>query len=64
MMRMGEFQMIFDTTALARRRVLQWVAAAGLRIVALNTARSLAALMMRGRPARGRLRNPASPASR
>ena len=43
-------------TPMGRRR--------GLGKVALNTARSLAALMVRGRPERGRLRNPANPASR
>jgi len=51
-------------TALARRRVLQCVAAAGLRSVALSTAFSLAAVIWRGRPARGSVRSPATPASR
>lgn len=51
-------------TSLARRRALQWVAAAGLRRVALTTARSFAELMRRGRPARALVCKPATPSAR
>ena len=51
-------------TCWAKRRALQWVAALGLRSVALITACSLAAVIRRGRPARGWVRSPATPALR
>src|SRR5260221_14395017 len=47
-------------TCLAKRRALQWVAALGLRSVALITACSLAEVIRRGRPIRGLVRSPSS----
>jgi hypothetical protein len=51
-------------TCLAKRRALQWVAALGLRSVALITACSLAEVIRRGRAIRGLVRSPSSPALR
>src|SRR6202030_4120148 len=51
-------------TCLASRRALQWVAALGLRRVALITACSLVELISRGRPERALVRRPARPCLR
>ena len=51
-------------TSLASRRALQWVAALGLRSVALITACSLAEVMCQGPPARALVRKPESPSLR
>jgi hypothetical protein len=45
-------------TSLANGALLQWVAALGLRKVALSTVCSLAAVMRRGPPGRDSVRNP------